>query len=602
MKINTQSVSFINTIKVFFRDHIPIRRKRHLVFLLILSFVTSVVEILSIASVLPFISALTEPNVTFNHELLHPIFEKYGFNSPSEIILPLTIIFVVSILISTLLRLFLLTITTKVAFGTGIDVSLDLYKKILQQPYLFHTMKNSSEIINVVSVKVSEVIFYIVMPTIGFITSAIMSLVMAGLLLYFLPVSLIWIMMVFVGLYLVILKLIKKRLKENSEIIANESTQIVKTVQEGLGGIRDILIDKTQENFTIGYERATINVRKAQAQNSIFGNAPKFFLEAVGLIFVAYFAFSITGDNTVGGSNSSIVPLLAGIVLTIQKLLPLMQAMFNSLSLMQAAQAALKDVIEYLDLNCQNDLVLSGGDKKMNFTTNICIDNLGFRYSSDGVEVLNSIDLTIEKGSIVGFIGATGSGKSTLLDILMGLLEPTQGKIYIDDQALNLSNIHLWQSLIAHVPQSIYLTDNSITENIAFGVGRDEIDFDLVLDVAKKAQISDVIQKMPKGYATIIGERGVQLSGGQRQRLGIARALYKKAPVIILDEATSALDTGTEAAVMDVFDSLGDSVTVLMIAHRISTLKNCTVIVDLEKGRVARTVTYDDLRESNETN
>lgn len=602
MKIDLLSASFIKTINIFFRDHIPKRRKKHLAFLLFLSFITSVAEILSIGSVLPFISALTEPNTLFNNEFLHPIFKKYGFNSPPEIILPLTIIFIVSILISTFLRLLLLTVNTKVAFGTGIDVSLDLYKKILQQPYLFHTIKNSSEIINVVSVKVSEVIFYIVMPTIAFITSAIMTLVMASLLLYFLPLSVIWIMIVFIGLYSFILKLIKKHLKENSETIANESTQIVKTVQEGLGGIRDILIDKTQKNFTTGYERATINVRKAQAQNSIFGNAPKPVLEAIGLIFVAYFAFSISGTNDDGSSNVSIVPLIAGIVLTIQKLLPLMQIMFNSLSLMQAAQAALIDVIEYLDLNYKNDLVLSDSDKKMNFNTNISINNLSFRYSSDGENVLDSINLNIEKASIVGFIGATGSGKSTLLDIVMGLLEPTYGEIYIDGQELNSSNIHLWQSNIAHVPQSIYLTDNSIMENIAFGIERDLIDFDLVLDAAKKAQISDVIEKMPKGYDTVVGERGVQLSGGQRQRLGIARALYKRAQVIILDEATSALDSETEAAVMDIIDSLGDSITVLIIAHRISTLKNCTIIVDLEKGHIARTITYDELRESNEVN
>lgn len=594
--MNQKSELLTKTIRIFWQ-HIPQYRKKHFILVLLLSFIVSLVEIISIGSALPFISALTEPEKVYNHELLHPLFVRFGFNSSSEILLPITIIFVVAILTATIMRLILLRVNTKLAFDTGIDISIDIYNKVLKQPYIFHTSKNSSDVINLIYNKVSEIIFYIVMQSIILITSGIMSLVIASMLLYFIPLSVVWVILVFVASYIFIIRLIKQRLKENSQIIANESTQIVKTVQEGLGGIRDILIDKTQDNFIISYKNSVQNLRNAQSENQIFSSAPKFLLEGIGLLFVAFFAYTISVDND---KSISVIPILVGIVLSIQRLLPLMQQMFNAWSQIQSAQASLRDVNEYLNLKVPDELEQNNPKDNIHFNSNIKIENLSFKYSIDGAKVLKSINLTIKKGSRVGFIGTTGSGKSTLLDILMGLLEPTVGKIYIDHQELNSSNIHLWQSFIAHVPQSIYLTDSSISENIAFGIAKEDIDEALVLQSAQKAQIAEVIEQMPNKYETIVGERGIQLSGGQRQRLGIARALYKKAQVIILDEATSALDSNTESAVMEVFESLGDEVTLLMIAHRLTTLKNCTNIVELKHGKLDRLLTYEDLKEYNE--
>lgn len=594
--MNQKSESLAKTIRIFWR-YIPKYRKKHFILLLLLSFIVSLVEIISIGFALPFISALTEPEKVYNHEILYPLFLRFGFESSAEILFPVTIIFVVAILTATIMRLVLLRVNTKLAFDTGIDISIDIYNKVLKQPYIFHTLKNSSDVINLIYNKVSEIIFYIVMQSIILITSGIMSLVIASMLLYFIPLSVVWVMLVFVVSYIFIIRLIKQRLKENSQIIANESTQIVKTVQEGLGGIRDILIDKTQENFTISYRNSVQNLRNAQSENQIFSSTPKFLLEGIGLLFVAFFAYTLSMDND---KSISVIPILVGIVLSIQRLLPLMQQMFNAWSQIQSAQASLRDVNEYLNLKIPNELEQNNQKDNMNFNTDIKIKNLSFKYSIDSAEVLKSINLIIKKGSRIGFIGITGSGKSTLLDILMGLLEPTAGKIYIDEQELNSYNMNAWQSYIAHVPQSIYLTDSTIAQNIAFGIGKDDIDQTLVRQCAKKAQIAEVIEQMSLGYETIVGERGIQLSGGQRQRLGIARALYKKAQVIILDEATSALDGSTESAVMEVFESLGSEVTLLMIAHRITTLKNCTDIVELKHGKLNRFLKYEDLKEYNE--
>lgn len=591
--LNKETNSFITTIKEFWK-YIPRFRKKQFVFIILLSFLSSIFEIISISAALPFISVLIEPEKIYNNELLHTIFISYGLNHAAEIVLPVTIIFVVAIFISTSLRLVLLWANNKLAFNTGIDISIDIYNKVLSQPYIFHTTKNSSDIINLIYNKVSEIIFYIIISSIILITSGIMSVVITGLLFYFMSLSVAWVILLFIVAYVFIINIIKKQLKENSKIIADESTKIVKTVQEGLGGIRDILIDKTQTTFKISYENSVQNLRHSQSKNQIFGAAPKFFLEAIGLIFVAFFAYSLSLDSI---DNSTIVPILVGVVLSMQRLLPLFQQMFNAWSQMQSAQASLEDVIEYLNLKIPENLNEENNKSTIRFNKVVKLNNINFQYSSHMPLVLKAIDLDITKGSRIGFIGSTGSGKSTLLDIIMGLLEPSSGSMSIDGVILSKSNIHLWQKLIAHVPQSIYLIDSTIEQNIAFGIEEDKIDKELVLLSAQKAQIADVIKNMPKGYKTIIGERGVQLSGGQRQRLGIARAFYKKAQVIILDEATSALDNETEMAVVESFERMGEEITLLMIAHRISTLKNCTDIVEIKEGNIHRIIKYKDLKD-----
>jgi ABC-type multidrug transport system fused ATPase/permease subunit len=229
------------------------------------------------------------------------------------------------------------------------------------------------------------------------------------------------------------------------------------------------------------------------------------------------------------------------------------------------------------------------------FKRSIRLDRLGFRYGPDAKMVLKGLSMEIPRGSRVGFIGTTGSGKSTLLDIVMGLLPATEGSVLIDDTPLEARTQRAWQRRIAHVPQAIYLADSSIAENIAFGLTRDEIDMDRVRQAAHQAQIADYFESLPRQYDTQVGERGVRLSGGQRQRIGIARALYKQAEVIVFDEATSALDNETERAVMDAIENLGEDLTILIIAHRLSTLQRCDQVVELAEGRIVRKGSYAEM-------
>jgi ATP-binding cassette subfamily B protein len=280
-------------------------------------------------------------------------------------------------------------------------------------------------------------------------------------------------------------------------------------------------------------------------------------------------------------------------------LLPVSNQAYSAWSNIQGAQASIQDVLELLDQPMPVDELLN--DKPINFSDEIILNKIGFRYSLDAPFVFENIYLKFAKGSRVGIVGSTGAGKSTLIDIFMGLLMTTVGTLEVDGVAITQLNCRSWQSLVAHVPQAIFLADSTIEENIAFGVSKDQIDYGRVTKAAIQAQLHQVIAGWENGYKTIVGERGVRLSGGQRQRIGIARALYKNASIIVFDEATSALDAETEGAVMNAIDALDHDLTVLIIAHRVSTLKNCSSIIQLGNGKIEWTGNYIDYVEKIKT-
>ncbi|NTV91153.1 MAG: ABC transporter ATP-binding protein, partial [Clostridiales bacterium] len=277
-----------------------------------------------------------------------------------------------------------------------------------------------------------------------------------------------------------------------------------------------------------------------------------------------------------------------------QRMLPALQQLYGGWSSLQGNSVSMEEVLDLLDQPVQ-EINVEEQQKALPFERLLALRKLSFRYTPDAPEVLREIDLEIPKGSRIGFIGTTGSGKSTLLDIVMGLLEPTSGAVEVDGTPVILNNRRSWQKHIAHVPQTIFLSDASLEENIALGVPKNKIDKERVRQAARQAQIADIIESWPKQYETVVGERGVRLSGGQRQRIGIARALYKQADVIIFDEATSALDNQTEAAVMQAIEDLHEGLTVLIIAHRLTTLRACDTVVELENGSIKTTTSYEEI-------
>jgi len=304
------------------------------------------------------------------------------------------------------------------------------------------------------------------------------------------------------------------------------------------------------------------------------------------------------------------IPILGALALGAQRLLPALQQAYSAYSALNGSQSSFQDVLRLLDQPLPQYALETDSNKDnesyseivppttISFNKEICLNNLSFKYAADSIEntswILKSINLTIVKGERIGFIGVTGSGKSTLLDIIMGLLPSTSGELTIDGELITSKNIKAWQAHIAHVPQNIYLSDSTIEENIAFGIHKEKINHQQVEKAAKQAQIAELIEEWEEGYQTSVGEQGIRLSGGQRQRIGIARALYKEADVLVFDEATSALDNETEQAVMEAIDGLGRDLTILTIAHRLTTLKGCDRIVKIDNN-IAQIGSYQEI-------
>ena len=496
--------------------------------------------------------------------------------------LPLTITFGVVALFSNGVRASLLWVSTRVSFAVGSNLSNEIYRRTLYQPYDVHLARNSSEVINGISTKVGEVIFYILIPTLNLISAGAMLIAMLFVLLFIVPgIALV----IFVGFgiaYLFLIGLARNKLKLYSEHIARESTNVIRFLQEGLGGIRDILIDGSQEFFCANYRDADQKLRRAQGGNQFVGISPRYGMEAMAMLFISTLAYVLAKQP---GGVGVAIPMLAAIALCMQRLLPALQQVYGAWSTIHGAQISLQDALKLLD----QPLPIHVGQSsslQLPFQQYIELNKISFRFNPKARWVLKDVSLKIYKGARVGFIGSTGSGKSTLLDIIMGLLQPIEGTLAIDGQLIAPANCRSWQVHIAHVPQVIFIADSNIEENIAFGIPKDQIDRERVRQVSRQAQIADVIESWPEQYQTRVGERGVQLSGGQRQRIGIARALYKHVDVLIFDESTNALDSETELAVMRAIDTLSLDLTVLIIAHRLSTLKNCTQIFEIAHGTI----------------
>ena len=571
--------------------HISPRRRRQFGLLLPLMVLASCSEILSIGAVLPFLAALTAPVKVFEHVAAQPIIQMFGLTGPEQLVLPLTIAFGAAALIAGTMRLLLLWVNTRLSFATGGDLSINIYRRTLYQPYLVHCARNSSEVIGGISEKANSVIKNIILPALTLVSASVILIAILMALLLVEPVIALVTFGSFGMIYVFLIRLTRKKLLLYSQCTARESVQVIKSLQEGLGGIRDVLIDGSQAVYCQIYRNANLRLCRAQGNSTFIGWGPRYGVEALGMICITVLAYILvqkTNDIT------NVIPVIAVLALGAQRSLPAFQQVYGSWVNIQNGQAALQDVLNFLD-QPMPDYADQPPSKLLQFEQSISLKRLAFRYDPQAPYVLKQVNLTIAKGSRVGFIGTTGSGKSTLLDIVMGLLPPTDGILEIDGQAIASGNQRAWQAHIAHVPQAIFLADSTVQENIAFGVPMDQIDHERVKQAAQQAQIADSIEGWPKQYQTYVGERGVRLSGGQRQRIGIARALYKQADVIIFDEATSALDSETELAVMQVIERLSKDLTLLITAHRLTTLKNCTQIVELSEGCIKRVGSYQDI-------
>jgi len=569
-------------------------RRRHIQFslILVLMVVSSIAEVVSIGAVVPFLSVLMAPEQVFQYQEIKFIIVFFEFKDPNELILPITLIFILSAILSGVMRVLLLYATTRFSYATGADISIEAYRRTLFQSYSTHISLNSSELINSITNKTNTIISDVLNPSLILFSSAIIVTSIALVLFAIDPTLTTVSLFGFGFLYWIVVTYTKNKLEENSRKIAKESTQVIKSIQESIGGIREVLIEHNQDFYCRLYRKSDMPLRKALGNNQFIHGSPRFLVETVGIVLIAGLAYIMTFQHE---GLESAIPVLGALALGAQRILPALQHLYGAYANIKSSHASFNDVLHILNQPLPESVLHDSRSNMVLFKKSIHLKDIGFFYDKEkGKSVLKNINIEIPKGACVGLVGSTGSGKSTLLDIIMGLLTPTSGDLMVDGSLINSSNISSWQKHIAHVPQTIYLSDDTIEKNIAFGVHEDDIDQKRVKLAARQARLDKTIESWTEKYQTVVGERGIRLSGGQRQRIGIARAIYKQAELLILDEATSALDNDTESDVMRSIQMLRKNITILIIAHRITTLKNCDQIYSLENGKLQEKK-YSDL-------
>jgi ATP-binding cassette, subfamily B, bacterial PglK len=561
-------------------------KRRDFFQVLALMVLAAMFEVVSLGAVIPFLALLADPDRLLDYPAAQQYLAGLGLVEPGEVLFAATLLFAGLALASGAVRVLLNWHSNRFAYLAGKDLGVAFYDRVLHRPYGWHALHNSSETISAIK-KVQAIAHQMLLPAMLSISSAIGAVFIVGALL---AVDATTTSMAFAGfalLYVLVSLATRPRLRRNSRLLSDLHAARVQSIQEGLGGIRDLIIDRAEGKFVDRFDRLDTEFQKAEAVNSFIGGAPRMVIEAAGMVliaFIAYFALIRTG------SIAEILPVLGVLALGAQRLLPLMQTLYKSWASVAGNYDLAEDILQVLEAP---EAALPAGSRPIEgFEREIRVRNLSFQYLAGNRPALRGVDFVIPKGSKVGLIGRSGSGKSTALDLLMGLLEPTNGSIEIDGRTLDRFNCGGWQREIAHVPQHLFLADSTIRENIAFGADPAEIDDSRVRAAAEAADIAAFIESLPAGYDTMTGERGTRLSGGQRQRLGIARALYKQASVIFFDEATSALDSETEASVMAAIERLDRTLTVVIVAHRTSTLAFCDQILRFEDGRLIETGSF----------
>jgi len=564
--------------------HIRPLRRIQLSMLFLVMLASGLAELVSLGAVLPFLAVLSDPKRLWQQPFFHELAVMSGLSDPSQLILPTTVAFAAAAFLAAMIRLTNLWLNGRLAAVVSSDLSCEAYRRTLLQPYAIHLQRNTSDVINIITTQISRSS----MGLTAFLQMLTAGVVALGLLIGLLLID--WRVatgaaVLFGSLCAFLAVSAKEELTRNSRSFAIASAQQLKALQEGLGAIRDVLLNNSQATYIDIYRIADLSCRIHDAKNQFLGTFPRFVLEGVGMMSIAFLGGFLMLNN---GSSVMIVPLLGALALGAQRLLPALQQVYMGWAALKRYNADFAGVLMLLEQPLPPEFESLS---PLELHCKICFNDVHFRYNNELRNVLNGLDLEIYRGERIGLIGTTGSGKSTTVDLLMGLLKPTSGKILVDGHDIhdsqNPSRLSAWRASIAHVPQNIYLSDSTIAENIAFGVPKLQVELHRVKYSAEQAQISGFIESIPGGYDSFVGERGIRLSGGQRQRIGIARALYKQASVLVFDEATSALDNETEQAVMESIDGLSKDLTIVIIAHRLSTVQSCDRIIQLHHGSVA---------------
>lgn len=552
------------------------RRRLQLIVLWFLMLLSALLEMASIGGVAPFLSLLLDPNSLRENKHISAVFEYFSLVEYRETVLFLTGAFLFIVILAASVRAILAWINIRLSNAIGLDFEFNMFRTAIYKDYEFHIQQNISEFSADIFKAAAVVTMMLAVLTILqaitgtiFILTAIFYIDAAVSLMVFSIVG---------GFYAVTSFTMKKALQRHALVIANYSRTYMKTVHESLGAIRDILLEGKQEPYARYFYTIGKKIKWAAGSNQLIGQAPRMLIEPVGIVTIASFA----GYFALQGSFAEKLPVFGVIAIAAQRLMPMIQQIYQGFTSIRGAVPSVHNVFEVFD---DPNKIKVASVEPLSFEEGLEFVNVAYRYPKTEQAVLENVSFRIKQGTTFGIIGITGSGKSTLLDLILGLLRPVEGHLCVDGAILDHSNYTAWQRTVAHVPQDVFIFDKSIAENIAFDEGNDPEVQEKVMRCIKHAQLTDLISGLPEGLNAVVGERGKQLSGGQRQRIGIARALYRNASVLVLDEATSALDQDTEQRIINELVTSYKKITIILVTHRMASLRFCDEILEVANGR-----------------
>ena len=576
--------------------------QRHLMLLSFLVLLSGLMEIGGISSIMPFMGMVVDPSIVTHNHWLALGYQHFSFSSPQHFLIFLGFVVLGVLFLSNLISALTIWSILRFSFQTGRDLSQMMFSAYLNHPFVFFLNRNTSELIQNILFEVGRIVNGILIPLLTIFSRSVIAFSILALLVWMNPILALVSGIVLGGAYLTVFLLVRKTLGTTGKEISRENARRTQVAYETFGAIKDIKILGREEEFFDRFRKPVERYSLYQARSQMISLLPRYALETLafgGIILIVIYLLSA------GGTLAKALPLISLYALAGYRLMPALQAIFGNLTAIRFNISAVDRIASDLsslraDPRTAKISVPAPVHRPLPFSREITLEKIVFHYPNREEAVLNGLSLTISSNTSIGIVGSTGSGKTTTLDILLGLLSPSSGRLLIDGVPVTKENIREWQANIGYVPQQIMLMDDTVLRNIAFGIPEGLIDREKVIMAARMANLHDfVTNDLPDGYDTEIGERGVRLSGGQRQRIGIARALYHEPSVLVLDEATSALDNITENVIMEALNTLSHQKTIIMVAHRLTTVRECDTIIVMDSGSVSDQGTYRELLERN---
>ena len=579
------------------------REKRRLALLLVLIVVTGLLETAGVASVLPFLAVLADPGIIQTNPVLSQTYQFLGFTSVTSFQIFIGVLAFLTVVVGLAFRALTTYGIIRFTRMRSFLLSRRMLQNYLHQPYAWFLSRHSSQLSTGVLSEVENMINQVMMPAMKLLPSLVTGGMIAVLLLVMEPVVALSVVVLVGGAYLLIYTLLRSALQRYGIMRKEANKARFRVVQESTGGIKELKLMGLEGSFLKRFEVEARRMARAQSTTSLLQQMPHIVLEglAFGAIVLIVLFLLIRGD----GNLTAMLPTIGLIAMASMRLFPKMRLIYQNIASMRANDKLLESVHEDLTRINASDIAARAEAEKLPslpLRAKLELRAVCYAYPAADRQAIDALSLAIPANSRIGIVGSTGAGKTTVVDIILGLLRPQSGALVVDGQEITDDLVRAWQKSVGYVPQHIFLSDDTVAANIAFGTPEKEIDMESVERAARIAALHDfVLEQLPEGYDTQVGERGVRLSGGQRQRIGIARALYHDPDILIMDEATSALDNLTEQAVMEAVTNLTGAKTVVMIAHRLSTVRNCDTIFLLEHGRLAAEGSYHELVAANET-